>query len=316
MPTPNEDMTALAALLEQWKKTAEQLSAQTMAPALEAQKELLKSLESLNETPKILAREFSAPITDMRNRLLESAEAMKMSLPDLSPFSQQIEEFQVNLQNLISSTFEKLQESFRELPAPTQETLLLLGNNGWYLDLEMPISGLWELRTALLAGDIEEAEIALAEYFGDRLDEIEISITSRFPHRAHIIGAAFSAHRSREYILSVPVLLAQTDGICKDAAGEYLFLRNRGSSSPRPSIASYVEQVAADTYRAAILSPLTQILPISYSERERSEDFNALNRHMILHGESLDYGTEINSFKAVSLVNYVAHVLETKREEP
>lgn len=60
---------------------------------------------------------------------------------------------------------------------------------------------------------------------------------------------------------------------------------------------------------AAMLSPLAQTLPIGASENERYKGFPALNRHTVLHGESLDYGSKTNSFKAISLINYVAHVL-------
>jgi hypothetical protein len=61
---------------------------------------------------------------------------------------------------------------------------------------------------------------------------------------------------------------------------------------------------------AALLSPLAQTLPIGASERQRNEEFIGLNRHMVLHGESLNYGNKINSLKAISLINYVAHVLK------
>ena len=77
-----------------------------------------------------------------------------------------------------------------------------------------------------------------------------------------------------------------------------------------------MEQIAADTYGAALLSPLAETLPIGASEYERPTGFDELNRHMVLHGESLDYGTKINSLKAISLINYVAHVLTLEKENP
>ena len=42
---------------------------------------------------------------------------------------------------------------------------------------------------------------------------------------------------------------------------------------------------------------------------ERESLMNVLNRHEVLHGESVDYGTEINSLKAMSLLYYIASVL-------
>jgi len=78
----------------------------------------------------------------------------------------------------------------------------------------------------------------------------------------------------------------------------------------------YVEQIASDTYRAALLEPLAQTLPIGASQNERHDGFSELNRHMVLHGESLDYGTEKNSLKAISLINYVSIVLKLDDNEP
>ena len=74
--------------------------------------------------------------------------------------------------------------------------------------------------------------------------------------------------------------------------------------------------MASDALMATLLSPLAQTLPIGESELERGKGFSGLNRHIILHGDSLDYGNKINSLKAISLINYVAHVLMTDDENP
>lgn len=153
---------------------------------------------------------------------------------------------------------------------------------------------------------MEAVENALVDYFEGRVDEIEESIVKIFPHRAHLIRAAFNAHRREEYELSIPVLLAQTDGICKDATNQYFFIKK----DKKPQTAIYVEQIVADTFRASLLSPLAQALPIAASEKERSIGSVALNRHAVLHGESLNYGTKANSLRAISLINYVVHVLK------
>ena len=225
----------------------------------------------------------------------------------LQPVIETSETLHKALEPILASepAFLELQKGFKELPPRTQEALLLLGEHGWCLDPEMSLPALWELEGALADGNVLEAEEALVDYFEGRLSEIEESISTKFPHRIHIIRAAFEAHRRGEYSLSVPVLLAQADGICKETVDQYLVMRN----DKKPRTAIYVAQLAADTYRAALLSPLATTLPIGATEKERQEGFTALNRHMVLHGESLDYGSKINSLKTVSLVNYVAHFL-------
>ncbi len=55
-----------------------------------------------------------------------------------------------------------------------------------------------------------------------------------------------------------------------------------------------------------MLSALKEHLPITKSAYEREAGFNQLNRHQVVHGESLDYGTETNSLKAISFLFYIA----------
>lgn len=79
--------------------------------------------------------------------------------------------------------------------------------------------------------------------------------------------------------------------------------------------ATYVETITSNAFRSALLFPLSHSLPISASEHERGEIFNELNRHQLLHGEVVDYGTEINSLKSISLLNYVTQVLRLDDEK-
>lgn len=215
----------------------------------------------------------------------------------------------------IASLFEQLKEVAEKVPPAYRKALLLLGESGWYLDLEMSLGAPIDLARRLKEGEIEDAENALAAYFEARLDQIERFLVEAHPRRAKVLSSAFAAHRAGQFDLSIPVLLAQTDGICRDEAGQYLFMRPRGGEKVKRykgklGIAIYADEVTSDSFLSAVLSPLGEKLPINASESERVEGWTALNRHMVLHGESVDYGTKINSLKAISLVNYVASTLK------
>lgn len=296
-------LPTLDAHFKEWQGLSKRLRAQ-MSPALEVQEALRQSMQPIIEAQNSLEKALE-PILAQQESWKKLAESVQM-------LAVQATDFQESIQQLVTLSFEPLQKTFRELPPRTREALLLLGEQGWYFDLEMPIQGLWQLTDALLEGNVTEAEEALVEYFESRLSEIEQSITARFPQREHLVRAAFNAHRRQEYALAIPVLLAQTDGICKEVSNQYLFMKQ----NKRPRTAIYVEQIAADSFTAALLSPLAQTLPISASESGRPEGANALNRHAVLHGESLNYGSKINSLKAISLINYVAHVLEKRTGNP
>jgi hypothetical protein len=225
-------------------------------------------------------------------------------LPDLS-ILRETSELGRSLRDVVAPAFEKIQESMRELPPRTQAALWVLASHGWYLDFEWTMPQLWALQESLGHGDVADAEKELVEHFAARLDEIENALVEKFPHRARLIRAAFGAHRREEYELSIPVLLAQADGICKEITTKYFFIR----FNKKPQIAMYVEESITDAFAAALMSPLCDIFPIAAPQHESSAESDLLNRHAVLHGVSLNYGNKANSLRAISLINYVAQVL-------
>ncbi|HCG6866187.1 TPA: hypothetical protein NJ279_004694 [Vibrio parahaemolyticus] len=298
---------------KQWKKISDRIHEQ-FGPVIESQ----KAVENILNPALELQNEYKSqlePFLEQQRSLQKSFEAIKIpnyQLPDLSPYTEQIQQYQESLSGIITPALEEFQRSFEELPHKTQEALLLLAQHGWYLDFNMSLPSLWKIKTAISRGENDDVEKALVEYFESQLNEIENSFNSQFPHRSHIITSAFKAHRRGEYFLSIPVLLAQTDGICKEVVDQYLFMKK----DKKPQTAIYVEQIAADTYKAALLSPLASSTPIGASQYEREDGFNLLNRHMVLHGESLDYGSKVNGLKAISLINYVSQALDTNADVP
>ncbi|MDV5036579.1 hypothetical protein [Vibrio diabolicus] len=320
-------MDGLEKHFKQWKKISDRIHKQ-IGPVMEAQKALEKTLQPPNEMQKAvekilnpaleLQKQYKSqlePFLEQQRSLQKTFEAIKIlnyQSPDLSPYTKQIQQYQKSLSGIITPAFEELQRSFDVLPPKIQEALLLMAQHGWYLDFNMSLPSLWEIKTAILSGEIDDVEKAFVNYFESQLNEIENSFNSQFPNRAHIVTSALKAHRRGEYFLSIPVLLAQTDGICKEVVDQYLFMKK----DKKPQTAIYVEQIAADTYKAALLSPLASSTPIGASQYEREDGFNLLNRHMVLHGESLDYGSKVNSLKAISLINYVSQALDTNADIP
>jgi|WetSurMetagenome_2_1015567.scaffolds.fasta_scaffold150801_2 hypothetical protein len=296
----------LNAHLKQW---------QEVSGYLLKQQEALRSIQKMINAKNSMGKSLEPILAAQANmqKMIESIQIPRYQIPDISYLTKQITsiiDFQGSIQETISSVFGELQRSFRELPPRTQEALLILGAHGWYFDLDLPLPKLWNLKKALSEGDAQEAEQALIEYFEGRINKIEESILKRYPKRDKLIRAAFNAHRKQQYELAIPVMFAQTDGICKDIANQYLFIKK----NRKPGTAIYAEQIAVNSFKGALLSPLAQTLPIGMSQHERSGDFNELNRHMVMHGESLDYGTKTNSLKAISLINFVAHVLAPEDE--
>jgi hypothetical protein len=302
-------MTDFDEHLKAWREIGETVRKQLDGLGKEALEPFFAAQEKYREAirPFLVAQEQTAEA--VRSLMIPNIDLSKLAfpqykLPDL-PCLQEALQLGRSLQDVIAPAFEKISESMRELPPRTQTALLALASHGWYLDFEWTMPQLWALEESLSNGDVEKAEKELLGHFEARLDQIESCLVEKFPHRARVIHPAFDAHRREEYELSIPVLLAQTDGICKEITAKYLFIR----FNKKPEVASYVEDSITDAFAAALMSPLCKILPIAAPQSERPADTDLLNRHAVLHGESLNYGSKANSLRAISLINYVAQVL-------
>ena len=182
-----------------------------------------------------------------------------------------------------------------------------LAQRGWFLDPQMPMSLLWHLADTIEESP-EEADVLLVQWFQERLDEIEEELVKTCPKRAHVLRSAFNAHRERDYNNSVPAVLKEADGMWHDIFGMNVFRVRE-----RASIVKSIEQKQPYGLISTSLVPLLQsTLPLWMNESERhnwmkqhrTDSFPELNRHEVLHGLSVEYGTETNSLKAISFLNW------------
>ena len=213
-------------------------------------------------------------------------------------------------------------ESFRrlvkELPERDRKALQRLGEEGWFVDPDMPVTLLRYLEALFREHPDEMAEALsgfLSGFYRKRLDVIEGKLIDSYPRRGHLFQQAFEAHCEGKYGLSVPVFLTQADGIFWERTPENqsLFI-----SKQRMRASSEYASHISGRYIEIWLHPLIIPLPLwmNKSERDdRSESFVGLNRHQVLHGESTDYDTEQNSLKAISLLSYL-HWILSRTDEP
>lgn len=220
------------------------------------------------------------------------------------PLGEQVEAFQ----RTFKSSLESLSQAFEQLPQKNRDALIILAENGWYLDPELSFPAMFRLATIFTSGNIENANNALCDHFDSRADEIEANLTSQLPERTRLFSSAFGAHRRAEYALSIPVFLAQADGVCQKITGEQLYSKRKGI----PKLAQVLLTPDISLFTASMLTPIIEPAPITAGPKERDQMVNILNRHAVLHGESTDYDNRLNSCRAISLLVYVAWILREK----
>lgn len=179
-----------------------------------------------------------------------------------------------------------------------------LAERGWFVSLwETPLTAIPPLVNLFLAGHISEGDKLLCKHFDGLIEKIKGNIIKQCPDRKEIILSAFDAHNSGSYILSIPVLLAQTDGIGKEIFSTSVYSQRNDKVE---DIKKFVEgkfmlQLMTSYYWELVGTTM----PINATQKNITKFKDPLNRNAILHGECVNYATYVNSCKAISWFQYI-----------
>lgn len=333
-------------LLDPMKQVREQLEAARLEPMLRAQEELRaltespmlqarEQLEAARLEPMLRAQEQIAAM--FRDPMEEFREQIKAITDPLAGFrdtmAQQAADYQKQLQDILDpfheardwlkayqdeqreqfqqwrSLLDDFNRQMAEMPARLRAQLAVLMERGWCLDPEMPHTWGVDLMDTIQEGEEEEAQQWLVDYFRERLDEIEKELVERHPQRAAIITEAFAAHREGRYTLSIPVMLAQAEGVIHDKHQRQLF-----SKKNKTNLKEVLASLPDDDTRAIFMSAFCADIPLTRSTKDLPADFDGLNRHAVLHGLDPKYGTEVNGLRAVSILNLASYLVAEEED--
>jgi hypothetical protein len=137
-----------------------------------------------------------------------------------------------------------------------------------------------------------------------------------FHRRRHIYNQALKNHRRGEYSASVPTLLPLIEGISR----EYLQDKGISANGVTATIKKALEtNTPVDIYEAAITDALIHFLDESTYEDTRTGNVlpsgYQLNRHGVLHGLHLHYGTEANSLRCFLWLETLYRCIDYDPEE-
>jgi hypothetical protein len=197
----------------------------------------------------------------------------------------------------------EIKNNLERLPERSIHLQRLLAERGWFVSSNLPISPILGLDGVFAANRSDVVDDFMSRLVEQHLEGIEAELESNYPARAPIFREAFVAHQAGKYILSIPVFLAQADGICIDLLGKKFF--SKESNSDAPVTRKAVESLSVEWFADVLLEPLKTRGGMSANQREESLYPDVLNRHRVLHGIDTAYSSKLNSLKAISLVGYL-----------
>lgn len=220
-------------------------------------------------------------------------------------------EFEKKMQ-AFSEQMSAYQNSFKELALTiatgikkSPNSIKLLAENGWYVDMRFDITTVNRYANYITGGKPEKVDNIMIEWIDSEIDKIEATLLKIYPHRRAVISAGIKAHMHKEYYLSIPVFFSQAEGICREVTKFRFFKLKNG----KPRTAKWKETYNTDSVTGILLEPLKTI-GLARSDQNNNNPVG-YNRHDVLHGDCFDYGEDkINSYKALSLLNYIGVTLD------
>ena len=208
-----------------------------------------------------------------------------------------------------------------ELPEKSKAAMILASSKGWFFGWNDGLQSLMELVERLEVTQPTDIDEVMAQYYRINLQPFADELASKYPDRAPAIKATVNAHVSlgcEGFFLSIPVFIAQADGLLTEITKVKSAMMKDGKGQELQASKALREKLAADQKSLDLLHPILMLHESDFmmsagarqlAAQASGESFTALNRHQVMHGESSDYGTELNSLKAFSfLVCVGAHL--------
>jgi hypothetical protein len=208
-----------------------------------------------------------------------------------------------------------LREVMRGHDARFIEALNVLAQHGWFIApwLEIAMADVHRLAMLFKNGHNTAANRGLCAFFNEALGDIEVELSKRFPLRATILEKAFTAHRRGDFELSIPVFLAQADGIMIDTVAKPEKKYSIYSRHKAPTLRELIENIATVDFERDILTVALLQVPLNDADAHKFASGEIVNRNAVLHGLNLSYANKPNSCRAISWLRYVAYFDEAKK---
>jgi len=153
----------------------------------------------------------------------------------------------------------------------------------------------------------------ILKFQGDKLDKFFIRIynnnnlTKLYNHwgqRNKFVKEALDAHKNKNYLVSIPLLLIQIEGIFMDLLRVKNYLTFEGSKD------KLIERLKHDKKTPFRKELINFIAKRKHKFIRSGEDrfSGELSRSRILHGHELAYDNKINSIKCINFLDYLLEI--------
>lgn len=174
-----------------------------------------------------------------------------------------------------------------------EQTLRFAALNNWFIQPETGISFFSKIEKC--EADVPTLDQLFSKMTRELASEIEARLLKDHPRHSAQIAELFRLHKEERYISSIPLTLVVAEGIAHAVSNKSIFNLSKNA----PEIASWLKTKDLSSMAKAFLASFDEQFPMSKPRPGK------LSRHKVLHGIDPDYGTELFSLQAISLLGFV-----------
>lgn len=227
-----------------------------------------------------------------------------------------------------NSTFQKINDVFSKAFAAFQSSALkfeekfeeikFVANHDWLISFNLfTDSTLQEMFEIINKKDKKNFEEFVMSVFPRSQKNIFAEMRKRLTHRKAILTEIEQSYNHKFYFSVVTLCYTQVDGICNEKLN-YGFFDTNSKTHDLKIKALEVSRGLLSKIAGQLQEPRNEISRYVKEEiRDRTFQPDSFNRHLVLHGHSIHYGTRKNAIRAILLMDFVcALVTEDRVRKP
>lgn len=188
----------------------------------------------------------------------------------------------------VATSMQAFQEKAKNIPKIADEY-------NWHITPSIDLKTLQQILASY--DNKDEIDKLFMQYYTNNMEKLQDKLCNDFSDRAKIINEAYNAHLNHNYYSSIVLFFTQIDGLSKFLTGETFFMSREWK---RNSIDDDIKSMLA-YYFLKIYFEDSVLMKQSAKQRENWE-IGHINRHQVLHGEVVNFDTEMNSLKVFALL--------------
>lgn len=190
---------------------------------------------------------------------------------------------------------ENLNSTVKKFDVNFKKSLDIIADRGWYMSMDMSLGKIFSTAGDAMLNKDSNVDLVLTKYYKKGRKTIVSKLSFHYPERASLLAEALYCHNKKKYAASTLLFLSQADGIFE---GNLFKITN--------DKAKLKKQLAEAQQSEYLIEVITKIRGIDSVVANKHNFKSDLNRHECMHGLTMDYGTEVNSLKALSLLCFVS----------